>query len=425
LYAAGVTAFLVTASAVHAAPDEEQLLSLLQPQQRANVTVVSRQGVRRTVADTPPPAISAVALTTPDAMETEASTPGPSSQIAAPTPTPEPRPAPAPAFVAAQERRDTFVPTETVERPEEHPTPQAQTRDLPWLYAHRFETPPPGQYFIPGLPVRSQVGSPFDVRSGAFHGVRSVNGWSALRVAVSIPCGVSRFALGPGHNEASGRDGLVDQETGYIYVGGWGAGSRGTPVDAGLQKSSAQAAFDAYAVYWKYAGNGPVTSIERFRCGGPDVVLQFYPVNDGMLVFSATGEVKRGRKETITVVQETRRDDGWTPSGGSARDGIILKRLVSIAQPSSWRGAGHATRFTNGSYFGVDSATARTPRIVWQDCEIGRVYPPRIVPTYRPWTNALNWYPDASGTYLDWPPFGVVRSVDGVCDAAGITLRNG
>jgi hypothetical protein len=246
-----------------------------------------------------------------------------------------------------------------------------------------------------------------------------------LRVAVSIPCGTSRFALGLGHNEVSGRDGLVDQETGYIYVGGWGAGPHGAPVDAGLQKSSAQAASDAYAVYWKYAGNRPVTSIERFPCGGPDVVLQFYPVDDGLLVFSATGELKRGRRETITVVQETRRDEGWTPSGGSARDGIILKRLVSIAQPSSWRGPGHANRFTNGSYFGLDSPSARTPRIVWRDCEIGRLYPPRIVPTYRAWSNTLNWYPETSGIYLDWPPFGVVRSLDGVCDAAGITLRNG
>jgi hypothetical protein len=330
-----------------------------------------------------------------------------------------------PEFVTPQERADVFVPTEMVEKPVDHPKPQAVTHDLAWQYAHRFETTAPDQYVVPGLPVRSQVASPFDVRSGAFHGVRSINGWSALRTAVSIPCGVSRFALGPGRNEANGRDELVDQETGYIYVGGWGAGPRGSPVDAGLQKSSAQAARDAYAVYWKYDRNAPVTSVERFPCGGPDVVMEFYPVDDHLLVFSTTGELRPGRRDTITILQETQSDDGWTPGGGSSRDGVILKRLVSIAQPSSWRGPSHANRFVDGSYFGVDSVSARTPRIVWRNCEIGRLLPPRIVPIYRPWTNALSWYPDIPGIYLDWPPFGIVRAVEGVCDAAGIALRKG
>jgi hypothetical protein len=64
-----------------------------------------------------------------------------------------------------------------------------------------------------------------------------------------------------------------------------------------------------------------------------------------------------------------------------------------------------------------------TPRIVWRDCEIGRVVPPAIAPTYRTWTNAQTWTASSPGTYEDWPPFGVLRRSSGACDAAGIYLR--
>src|SRR6202453_2484845 len=110
-----------------------------------------------------------------------------------------------------------------------------------WMYAHSFDTPGPSvaeDVRIPGIPVRSQVASPFDIRSGAFHGVRAVNGYSAVRVSVSIPCGARHFVTGPGYDEVTGAPGIVDQETGYIYLRGGGAGPQGVSVDAGLQKSS-------------------------------------------------------------------------------------------------------------------------------------------------------------------------------------------
>ena len=192
-----------------------------------------------------------------------------------------------------------------------------------------------------------------------------------------------------------------------------------------MQKSSAQATRDEYAFYFKYAGNKPITSA-RFPCGGPDVVMELYPVTGSLLVFSTTGVLESGKLATITIVQKTKPDDGWVPDGGSKDDGIILKRLVSIAQPSTWRQAGNPlalTRFNSGTYFGIAGPKDPTPRIVWKSCEIGRVTPPRIVPNYQPWTAALTWSAAKSGIYLDWPPLGVFAGGHGTCDTVGIFLH--
>jgi hypothetical protein len=247
-------------------------------------------------------------------------------------------------------------------------------------------------------------------------------------VRVSIPCGASHFATGYGYNEVTRSNGIVDQETGFVYIGGWGAGPRGVAVDAGLQKASAQAEDDDYAFYFKYANNHPITYPIRFPCGGPDPILELYPISNSLLLFSITGVTDQHRRMTLTIIQQTREEDGWTPSGGSSSDGIILKRIVAIAQPASWRsffGLLHRDRFLNGSYFGVNNATDRTPRIKWQSCEIGRVAQRAIEPQYREWSNRETWYPATSGIYLDWPPADVFRSTNGLCDAIGISLQSG
>jgi hypothetical protein len=330
----------------------------------------------------------------------------------------------APGMLASRDGR-MFVPTQSAPKPLPRPVEAVLPVNLAWLYAHRFDESRENRE-MPGVPVRSQVGSPFDIDSGAFHGVRAVNGWSAVRVAVSIPCGARHFITGPGYNEVTGAPGIVDQETGYIYIGGWGAGPRGVSIDAGLQKSSAQAEHDDYAFYWKYASNKPITSEDRFPCGGPDVVLELYPVSDSLIVFSATGVSTDGQRHTFTAVQHTRADDGWLPDGGSASDGVILKRIVSIAQPYSWHkrsGVGRSDRFASGSYFGVAGPRDLTPRIVWKSCQIGHVIPPAIVPVYHAWTGAQTWTSPVPGIYTDWPPLGVFRSTEGACDAAGIYLR--
>jgi hypothetical protein len=306
-----------------------------------------------------------------------------------------------------------FVPTTAYPKPNARPTPRAEKHDLTWMFEHRFVQPASDDDRVPGTPARAEVASPFDIDSGAFHGVRTLNGFSAERVSVSIPCGVSHFTQG-----------IVDEETGYIYIGGWGAGPNGVSVDAGLQKSSAQSGVDDYAFYWKYASNKPITSDMRFPCGGPDVTLELYPVTPSLLVFTATGVNADGKRVTLTMVQKTVPQDGWTPSGGSTSDGIILKRIVAIAQPYSWQhNARHRNRFVDGSYFGIKSPTNRKPQIVFKSCEIGHLKPPSIVPHYETWALPETWSAAIPGMYLDWPPLGVSRQTSGVCDAAGIYLH--
>jgi hypothetical protein len=414
-----------------------RVLRELRPNQRDNVVFVQRDGAARVIAYDPVvqgPQIAALARERVRPVAPRVAIALPRVAIVAPRirlprivqgpfvmPHFEPR---VPGLLALRSGR-LFVPTQPGPKPAAHAPPTPAPVDLAWLYAHRFDVPQDGRR-VPGVPVRSQVSSPFDIDSGAFHGVRAVNGWSAVRAEVSIPCGVRHFVTGPGVNDATGEAGTVDQETGYVYIGGWGAGPHGVSVDAGLQKSSSQADSDDYAFYWKYATNKPITSEDRFPCGGPDVVLELYPVSDTLLVFSATGVTADGTRRTFTAVQQTRPADGWSPDGGSRGDGVILKRIVAIAQPSTWRrqaGKSHAERFVSGSYFGVAGPHDLKPRIVWRDCEIGHVVPPSIVPQYRPWTAAETWVSSVPGSYDDWPPLGVVRRSAGTCDAAGIYLR--
>lgn len=316
------------------------------------------------------------------------------------------------AHLIAQPAALTYVPTRSLPKPTASPAPPVEVHDLVWMFAHRFDEPATTNDAVPGKPTRSQVGSPFDINSGGFHGVRAVNGFSAERVAVSIPCGVSHF-FGP-----------IDEETGYIYIGGWGAGPHGVSVDAGLQKSSAQSSSDDYAFYWKYASNKPITSDMRFPCGGPDVVMELYPVSPTMLVFDITGVNAEGKRVTITLVQKTTPKDGWIPSGGSRSDGIILKRIVAIAQPLDWKhNSAHRNRFVDGSYFGINGPSDRTPRIVFGSCQVGRLTPPAKTPVYQTWSLADTWSAASPGMYLDWPPLGISRATLGACDAAGIYLH--
>lgn len=430
----------IVATAAAPAPPNDDLTILrhLRPAQRENLFVVRRDGEVRTIAydSADPPRELAAAPPDPPTLAPVRAQPVRRLAVVRPLPPLVLPPPPALHFERAHLVPSTpgllavaggrlFVPTALMPKPPLRPVAPAAERDLAWLYAHRFETAG-GVGNVPGVPVRSQVSSPFDIDSGAFHGVRAVNGFSAVRVSVSIPCGIRHFVTGPGYNEVTGKQGIVDQETGYIYIGGWGAGPRGVSVDAGLQKSSAQAESDDYAFYWKFASNRPITAEERFPCGGPPVVLELYAVSDSLLVFSATGTTGDGRTRTFTAVQQTRPEDGWFPAGGSQDDGIILKRIVSIAQPYSWHrrsGIGRSDRFVSGSDFGIANPHDLTPRIVWGQCELGRVVPPAIVPRYQQWTAADTWHSSVPGIYTDWPPLGVFRRSDGACDATGIYLR--
>ena len=423
-------AILVVISAIGAGPSlsnaDVAVLRELRPPQRADVFVVARDGSLRVVygdgVDLPAlPALPTVALAPPRAVRTVSPLPPlPSLPPLRARPVLPHAVIALPGLLAFNAR--LFVPTIALAKPRQ-PVQRVPVRDLAWLYAHRFDDLAAS---VPGVPVRSQVASPFDIDSGAFHGVRASNGWSAVRVSVSIPCGVRHFVTGPGFDEATGDQGTIDLETGYVYIGGWGAGPRGVSVDAGLQKSSAQSLHDDYAFYWKFDRNRPITADERFPCGGPDVVLELYPVSATQLVFSATGVTDAGEKRTLTVVQTTTASDGWLPDGGSRDDGVILKRIISIAQPWTWHrrsGVGRNDRFTSGSYFGVNGPHDLTPRFVWSRCEVGHIVPPAIVPEYKPWTGSETWTSRVAGVYTDWPPLGVLRASGGACDAAGLYLR--
>jgi hypothetical protein len=408
------------------------VIAKLPSEQRANLTVLTRDGQPE------------AGLVFPSA--TDAPEPVPTTRAVAKTPATIKTPIPAvnvttapvnKAVVAVTPRTNegmmvaagrTFVATEAGTKPSSSPTPEPpSSRDLAYAYAHRFDKENSEDVVIPGVPVRSQVSSPFDTRSGAFHGVRARNGLSSVRAIVTIPCGVSHFQTAPGYNQVTARQDQIDQETGYIYVGGWGAGGRGAAVDAGLQKSSAQSEHDDYAFYWKYDRNHPVTSNTRFPCGGPDVILELYPASANLLVFSATGVTTAGIRQTLTIAQRTTADDGWVPSGGSTTDGVIIKRIVSIAQPSIWRDSSLGRlRWSSGTYFGIAGPNDPTPKIIWRDCELGRVVPPRIVPQYHKWTQDDTWVPSAPSVYNDWPPRGVLRTTDAgnsACDTVGLFLR--
>jgi hypothetical protein len=202
------------------AGDDLSVLRELRPAQRENLVFVQRDGAARVIAYDP--AVEGPQIA---ALGRPHMAPRPAFEL----PHFEPR---VPGLLALRNGR-LFVPTTAIAKPRAPAAPKVPPVDLAWLYAHRFDAPAER---VPGVPVRSQVSSPFDVDSGAFHGVRAVNGWSAVRVAVSIPCGVSHFVTGPGYDPATGETGTVDQETGYIYIGGWGAGPRGVSVDAGLQR---------------------------------------------------------------------------------------------------------------------------------------------------------------------------------------------
>jgi hypothetical protein len=377
---------LSTAASV-ALPDDSAIIKHLRPSQRNYVIIADRHGSPRAIAYSGDFRIAVA------------------GKYALPA-----------ALAIEQPKPIAFVPTTVYPKPRTQPAPRVEKHDLTWMFEHRFAKPAPNDDRVPGIPARSEVSSPFDIESGAFHGVRTLNGWSAERVTVSIPCGVSHFAKTAGFS--------VDEETGYIYIGGWGAGPSGVSVDAGLQKSSAQSGVDDYAFYWKYATNKPITSDMRFPCGGPDVTLELYPVTPSLLVFTATGVNAEGKRVTLTMVQKTLPQDGWTPSGGSKSDGIILKRIVAIAQPYTWHhNSRHRNRFVNGSYFGIKNPADRTPRIVFKSCEIGHVAPPANAPRYQSWALPDTWSAAVPGMYLDWPPLGVSRKTSGVCDAAGIYLR--
>jgi hypothetical protein len=309
--------------------------------------------------------------------------------------------APVVRMLSAQENRfanssgQVFYVPGVAPKPPSHATPAPRT--------------PPG-----GHPVLSQQEAVFAESTGAFHGIRTLNGWSGIKATVSIPCNVGKFALGPNG---------TDVETGYIYTGGWGAGDNGTAVDAGLQKSSLQNDRDDYAMYWKYDGDGPVTidyinKNLRFPCGSDGVDLNLVPLSPTLLVFSASGYVLNHQHVTFTVAQITNAGDGWIPTGGTSDNGIILKRMITIAQNPKTV----AQNRQNDSYFGIFSNGSSAPLIAWSSCFVGKAAAGSAAVSYVPWDPAKTW--SGSGVVVNYPPGSVVvgKPSGSTCDKAAIDL---
>ena len=315
---------------------------------------------------------------------------------------------------------------EVVTIPAQPPKPQSLTRQ-PTPAGSAFNTEAP-----PGL---AQLDAPFAYDTGALHAVRSINGYSALHLNISIPCGTGHFQSAHGS----------DTETGFVYVGGWGSGDSGTPVDAGLQKSSSQKIGpEDYAAYWKYDNNPPITAWPRFDCGARDITIEFYPLANDLLYFSARGHVEGGATITVALVQVTLPSEGWRRDGGSSSNGAILKRMITIAQPPSraatmphfgqsltgdvlFRYVQQLPRLRNGSYFGLVHGSG-APALHWSDCRIGRVGANGL-PQFVTWSRKQIFNAGATNGFYDLPPRnpysrGVISQWTKNEDTAAIDLRS-
>ncbi len=207
------------------------------------------------------------------------------------------------------------------------------------------------------------------VGTGPYFGNYSKPGYSGVRGYVYLPCKAASLKM-------SGKDAL---ETGYVYVGGFGAGNNSTAVDAGFQESSIHDGSEAdnYALVVKYQNKSGMDHwTNRFSCD-QEVYYSFETISPTLLVINATGEAwfKHNKKyATGQVPIHPNPGDGWDPSGrvpGITDDAVVVKRMVSIAQPPEWSSFinGNRNWFRNGSYFG-HRAGNRTPLVHWRGCEV-------------------------------------------------------
>lgn len=211
--------------------------------------------------------------------------------------------------------------------------------------------------------------------SGPYRAVYSANAFSAIRSSVALPC-----------NAAQVREG---EELGYIYLGGWGAGTYGKAVDAGLQKgrvADGNPIHDYYRLILNYEGHWHVPTRPLKIACGQTVDLTFEADADGKLRLS-TQTVNAINDSGTPVVIPTRelievpvnRGDGWLPGENQRHNGTLVKRMVTIGQPLCWfarnlNGKGmHAVVHgwnTDGSYFGHHPGSL-TPLIHWTHTEVG------------------------------------------------------
>jgi hypothetical protein len=235
--------------------------------------------------------------------------------------------------------------------------------------------------------VRAKAVSPVFLRtfagSGPYRRVLARPGYSYVSGTVFLPCDVAR--LRPSF------------ETAFAYVGGWGAGRDGTAVDAGFQRSNE---FDDYATFLRAQGYRQLSGGVRFRCNHA-VAFAFYAATDTELRFQARGYTERGRDESVAIRLRHDARFGWPRNGGGTTDGIVLKRMTTIAQSDAVAALPYGSTWdTDGSFFGHYAGDVR-PRIHWSRMTLARIAPDGRPAGITPWGAAQT--EEAGGEVFDYP----------------------
>ncbi len=175
-------------------------------------------------------------------------------------------------------------------------------------------------------------------------------------------------------------------EVAFAYVGGWGTGPAGKAVDAGFQRSNL---LRDYAAFIRAQGYPQISEEPRFVCGHP-VDFHFYAASDTQLVLWARGYTTNRRIENVVARLQHPASYGWPANGGGSTDGIVLKRMTTIAQNDATTALPSGVEWDNdGSYFG-HYANDVHPRVHWWNLVVGQV--------------------DAKGNPVNVVPWGVAQS---------------
>jgi hypothetical protein len=202
--------------------------------------------------------------------------------------------------------------------------------------------------------------------SGPYHRVFTNPGYSYVQGSVYLPCGVVSLD--------------ARSETAFAYVGGWGAGDKGTAVDAGFQYSPV---YKNYALFIRgqtsaHQQRKQISERPRFVCGHK-VRFKFLAYSDTELRFSAYGSTaddngrNRVKHDEIEAHLHHGKGYSWPANGGGPVNGIILKRMTTIGQSGIERTLPPGLTWdTDGSYFG-HTAKSKEPLVRWSDLLVGTV----------------------------------------------------
>jgi hypothetical protein len=206
--------------------------------------------------------------------------------------------------------------------------------------------------------------------TGPYRRLVTKPGYSYVAGTVFLPCNATQL-----HPQF---------EVAFAYVGGWGAGDSGPAVDAGFQRSDA---LGNYAAFINAQGFHQISKEPRFVCGHP-VEFRFYTASDRELVLWTKGLTENKRVEVVEARLQHPESYGWPANGGGPTDGIVLKRMTTIAQNDATSALPKGMPWDDdGSYFG-HYANQRRPLVRWWNLVVGRVDPKGRPIDLVPWAAA-------------------------------------